>query len=460
MAAAIIDLEVATNQISRYDKFVIKKSGVVFHEGVILEINYPQILNKNTPVHVNLIASDNSEIANRVTINDVWENTDTDTLINELVTDFLLPEGCSIGDISIDVLAIARIVWGDIQLDKVIDEIAEICGAYWFIDKNRNFYMRSFGIVNPSVIPDIDANFGEEISNFKPYKKGVAYRNRQILNGGFAVTDVLVQSFKGDGETQTWTLDFRIKEIVSITVNGNPVTISERTENLDTDYYYTFKEKQVSQEFSDTPLTSSDTLEITFIGFFKIRTIQEDAAEIASRAIITSSSGVVSYAATDKSVEDINTSVLKTIALLQKYLDEDISVTFRIYENSNYDIFSIEQGQTFIIDNAKLQIENETMFIEEVTLTIIKDSFSYVDIKAVDLSSINSVVNQFLQINRDATKIEINEDVIIIQSITVEELIEVVEEIEVVRANALITGMDQAICGVQNTTIYTLGEEV
>ena len=459
--ATQIDLEIATNKISRYDRIILKKSGNIIHEGVILEINYPIFLTSNTPVHVSLICSDNTEIANRITINDVYENTDTLTLITELVTDFLIPEGCSIGSIQISVLAISRIVWGDIQLDKIIDEIAEISGAYWFIDKDRKFYMRGFDIINPSVIPEIGINFGEEISMFQPTRKGVAYRNRQILNGGLAKTDQLTQAFAGDDENQTFTLDFIIKEIISITLNGSPVTISERSENLTTDYYYTFREKQVTQEFSDTPLSDTDSLEIVYIGFFKIRSLQEDAVEIASRAVITASSGLVSYAATDKSIEDIDTSVLRTIALLQKYLEEDISVNFRIYENSSYDIFAIEQGQTFVIDNAKLQIESETMLIIEANFTIIQDAgLSFVDIQAVDLTSINSVVNQFLQINKDSTKIEINQDEVIIQSINIEEIIEMVEEIEIIRGNALICGMDQAICGAQITAIYSLGNEV
>lgn len=431
----------------------------MIHEGVILEINYPLFLTKNTPVHVTVISSDNSEIANRITINDVYENTDTLTLINELVTNFLIPEGCSIGSIQISVLAIARIVWGDIQLDKTIDEIAEISGAYWFIDKERKFFMRSFDIVNLSVIPNIGIDFGEEISMFQPTKKGVAYRNRQILNGGLAKTDQLIQSFAGDDEVQTFTLDFIIKEIISITLNSNPVTISERSENLTTDFYYAFREKQITQEFSDVPIGPADTLEVTYIGFFKIRSLQEDAVEIAQRAIITSSSGLVSYAATDKSIEDIDTSVLRTIALLQKYLDEDIAVKFRIYENDEYDIFTIEQGQTFVIDNAKLQIEGETMLIVEANFTIIQDAgLSYVDIQAVDLTSINSVVNQFLQINKDSTKIEINQDEIIIQTINVEEEIIIEEEAEIIKGNALICGQPLAVSGLQVTTIYSFGK--
>ena len=417
-------------------------------------------MTKNTPAHVTLICSSNAEIANRLTINDVYNNTDTLTLVNYFVTNFLIPEGCTIGNIQISVIAISRIVWGDIQLDKVFDEIAEIVGAYWYIDKDRKFYMFTFSYPNPSVIPDINSNYGEEITNFQPKKIGESYRNRQILNGGLAKTDTLVQSFAGDSKNQTFTLDYIIKVISSVTLNGSPVTFSEQIEGLDTDFVYKFKQKQVTQRFVDTPLTSSDTLVITYIGFFKIRSIQEDAGEIAARGVITSSSGLVSYAATDKSVEDVDTSILKTVALLRKYLQENINVKFRIYENSSYDIFTIEQGQQFVINNTKWQIINETMLIEEVKLTLINEDFSYVDIKAIDLISVNSVVNQFLQINKDSTKIELNEDVIIIQTINSEDIVEVIDEYEIIVANALITGMDQAICGVQNTTIYTLGEEV
>lgn len=417
-------------------------------------------MNQNTPAHVTLICSSNAEIANRITINDVFENTNTLTLINDFVTDFLIPEGCSIGNIQISVIAISRIVWGDIQLDKVFDEIAEIVGAYWYIDKDRKFYMLTFSFSNPSVIPNIGSNFGEEISTFKVTKKGESYRNRQILNGGLAKTNPLTQSFAGDNENQTFTVDFIIKVIISITLNGSPVSFSEQIEGADTDFVYKFKQKQFTQRFVDTPLSPTDTLTVTYVGFFKIRSVQEDADEIASRAVITSSSGLVSYAATDKSVEDVDTSILKTVALLRKYLQENISVSFRIHENSSFDIFSLEQGQQFVINNTKWQITNETMLIEEVKLTLVNEDFSYVDIKAIDLISVNSVVNQFLQINKDATKIELNEDVIIIQTINSEDIVEVIDEVEIIRANALITGMDQAICGVQNTTIYTLGEEV
>lgn len=452
-----IDYEVFPNEVKKYDRILITKDAVRIYEGVILDIDFPEFMTGNEKIHITLTVSDNSEIANRVTINDVFENTDTSALVTELVTDYLLPENCTIGSININVFAITRIVYGDRQLDKVLDELAEISGAYWYIDKNRVFYMRTFNITNPSVIPEIGDTWGEHISNFKPKFDGSNYRNRQILNGGFAITDQLTQSFKGDGENQTFTLDFLIKEIVSITVNGLPATISERSENLDTDFYYTFKQKQITQDFGDSALLSTDTLEIEYIGFFRIRSVQEDLVEIAARAVITFSTGLVSYAATDPTIEDINTAVLRTIALLEKYLEANASVTFKIVENLDYDIWTLDQGQTFTINNTKLKID-DTFLITNIDFHIVSEDHSFVTITAVDLTSVNSVVNQFLQINRDAAKIEIREDEIIIQTINVEEVIEVTEEIEIIKATALITGQPLAITGRQNTAILSLAK--
>ena len=317
--------------------------------------------------------------------------------------------------------------------------------------------MRTFNITNISVIPEIGNDWGKHITNLLPKKSGGNYRNRQILNGGFAITDTLTQSFKGDNENQTFTLDFLLKEIVSITVNGTPVTISERSENLDTNFYFTFKEKQITQEFSDTALTDLETLEIKYIGFFRIRSVQEDIDEIALRAAITNSTGLVSYAATDKSIEDLNTAVLRTIALLEKYLEADTVLSFKIIENVDFDIWSLEQGQTFTMNNTKLRI-NDTFLITSVRFVVVSDNFSYVDISAADLTSINTVVNQFLQINRDAAKIEIREDEIIIQTINVEEEVEIIEEIQIIKGNALITGQPLAISGLQTTAILSLGK--
>ena len=452
-----IDYEIFPNEVKKYDRILITKDAVRIYEGVITDIEFPELMTGNEKIHITLSVSDNSEIANRVTINDVFENTDTSVLVTELVTDYLLPENCTIGSININIFAIDRIVYGDKQLDKVLDELAEIAGAYWFIDKNRVFYMRTFNITNPSVIPEIGNTWGEHISNFKPKFDGSNYRNRQILNGGFAITDQLTQKYAGDGETQTWTLDFRIKEIISLTVDGVPVTISERSDNLDTDFYYTFKEKQFTQDFGDSAVLGGIVIEMIYIGFFRIRSVQEDAPEIAARALITDSTGLVSYVATDQTIEDLNTAVLRTIALLEKYLEANASVTFRIIENSDYDIWTLDQGQTFTINNTKLKID-DTFLITNIDFHIVSEDFSFVSITAVDLTSVNSVVNQFLQINKDAAKIEIREDVVIIQTVNVEDVIEVTEEIEVIKATALITGQPLAVTGRQNTAILSLAK--
>jgi len=178
-----IDYEDFPSEIQKYDRILITKDAARIYEGYIIDIDFPELRTGEEKIHIKTISSDNSEIANRITINDVFEDTDTKVLVTELVTDYLLAENCTIGSININIFSITRIVYGDRQLDKVLDELAEISGAYWFIDKNRVFYMRTFNITNESVIPEIGNDWGEHITDLLPKKSGGNYRNRQILNG-------------------------------------------------------------------------------------------------------------------------------------------------------------------------------------------------------------------------------------------------------------------------------------
>lgn len=190
-----------------------------------------------------------------------------------------------------------------------LEDLAKQCDNFICdIDKNLNLIFRE-RTANPS--PWIATGTNVLIST-PPQIENISslYRNTQFMNNGHDVI-AFTKTFVGDGQTQTWTLDYPVDTLSGVTIN-NVSTYTIGVQGVDTgrDFYYTAGSPVISQDASDLPLVSTQSVTFAYNAQVTIATELRNDSAIAARAALDSTTGVI------QEVED--GTGLSKIAMLQK----------------------------------------------------------------------------------------------------------------------------------------------
>lgn len=185
---------------------------------------------------------------------------------------------------------------------------------WWRINQDKSYRFRARGaVLAPWVLTGDDIR---AIVSTPPTDEVSAdlYRNLQILTGGVD-TIALSRSFKGDGQTQTWTLDYNIDVVLSITVNGAPTTVGIQGVDTGKDFYYTPGQNTFSQDTGESPFEDTQLIAIDFEA--QVNVVVEVPADdaIALRASVEGSgNGIVEVV---EDVSQVGGSPMNKLAMLQ-----------------------------------------------------------------------------------------------------------------------------------------------
>jgi hypothetical protein len=160
---------------------------------------------------------------------------------------------------------------------------------FYFIE--RSTYTAPFNITDTSGI--VNVNVRNDRSK---------YRNRQYLRGGTTPTDSAITgespSPKPDGIARTFTLRYPVSEKPTIYVNGTPVASNQVGINgvdgkvTPLQWYYSVESNTITQDSSQTVLSTTDSVTVDYIGLVPLLVVVEDSVAIASRASLENNSGV------------------------------------------------------------------------------------------------------------------------------------------------------------------------
>src|SRR5690606_91935 len=113
--------------------------------------------------------------------------------------------------------------------------------------------------------------------------------------GSKDLTDVLTEYKTGDGQNKTFTVGFPIAKVPTITLNDVPQTVGIKGLESGKDWYWNKGDPVITQDNDATPLEPTDTLKIEYQGEYDIIIFVNDLADIAQRADIEETSGIVEH---------------------------------------------------------------------------------------------------------------------------------------------------------------------
>jgi hypothetical protein len=225
------------------------------------------------------------QVFTRVTLtsNDATVQPFLDTLITSVHSSDI-QSGAFIASTQYSVISNARNT-----ISGCIDDLAKRSGGYiWRIDENTRPVFRSRqAALAPFAVTSNDILGVPTIDNVVDL-----YRNSQWITNG--VDTVLRSESKvGDGTAKSFALGLPVDAIVSVDINGVAGTFGLNGTSTGKTIYYTQGNNSIALDSSAAALTSAQTLNITYYGQRKIVANVRRDAEIAARAAIDATSGIV-----------------------------------------------------------------------------------------------------------------------------------------------------------------------
>jgi hypothetical protein len=153
------------------------------------------------------------------------------------------------------------------------------------------------------------------------------YRNRHIMTGVLTTIPVTEQK-TGDGKATSWTLQFKVTSVTSITLNGQAQTFGLKG-TTGSNFYYAVGDSSLAQDPSGTVLALTDTLIISYTGQTTTTVTQDNTGQfigtvsqrqyidqsglsIPVQTILNQASAVVSSSGNS---DDLDVSLVKRIAI-------------------------------------------------------------------------------------------------------------------------------------------------
>ena len=238
-------------------------------------------------------------------------------------------EGITAGTIQ-DGPTIASIVFNWVSAESCLDELAEITGFHWWIDYDKKLHFCARDAATSAFnITDASAPFLS--ITFK--RSRTQLRTVQYVRAAFELGDSRAEVQLGDGNKRAFLAELSVATVPTIEVDTGS-GYSTKTVGLagaitGKEWYYNIGSKVFSQDTTETVLSSTDKVKITYQPRFPLIASSVNSDLETDRAAIESGSGRYEHMFDAPEMETRAEAVNKAVALLSRYgnLQETVQYT-------------------------------------------------------------------------------------------------------------------------------------
>lgn len=326
---------------------------------------------KHVPVTKNawyydLEATDNHQIADRWLVAKTYINTVVSDIVSDLYTSYLQQDGITIGNIATTAVTLDKASFARVgTVSDALNELCDITGFNWYIDYDKKFYFipRSFFLA-PFGITTTSA-----INNVQVRQDRSQYRNRQYIRGGQIQTDEIAlekPTPNPDGVSRVFITRFPISDKPRIFINSVEITSTDIGINgvdKNKKYYYDVGKNTLVQDATQTVLSSSDVIQVTYKGLISLAVVSEDPIAIANRASLEGNTGVYERIDVDTSIVSRGEAISIANGKLTKYTKVARQITYDTYTAG------LAAGQLQTITLPEYNISSSDFLIDKVQIS-------------------------------------------------------------------------------------------
>jgi hypothetical protein len=247
-------------------------------------------------------------------------------------------------------------------LNQLVTEASSAGVPYYYaIDQNKALWFAPYGAVTGPQIDDtqIDQNNNPPTITFA----NPSYRNGQYETGGVAQTTTQTESRKGDSNTSSWPMRYALAGAPTINVDGVAKTVGVQGVDTGKDFYWQQGSPNITQDSGGTLLTSSNTLNITYIGQYPNTSLIYNAAQIAYMVSIDGTSGINEEIDNDPTLTTAANALSKGSNLLTRFAQQGGQLQFTTRQSG------FVPGQLCPVNMPYFNLISTQMLIETVGIT-------------------------------------------------------------------------------------------
>ncbi|MCK9570403.1 hypothetical protein M0R72_15760 [Candidatus Pacearchaeota archaeon] len=253
------------------------------------------------------------------------EDTLAGDAVKAIMTEYLAEEGITEGYIE-DGVVLTEISLGDVTATVALQKLADSQGFVFYLDYDLKLYFHARTLY----AADWSITDGEDIlsDSLSFVHTNPDYRNTEIGKGGYAETDLMTDTFIGDGTTKTFPLAYPVNRMSTVTVGGSAKTVGQKgTDTGSYDSYYAIQSETFT--FEVAPANAAAII-IEYYGLWKAKSKAEDLTAIAANAARQGvGSGKVEHITVDDSLTSIESMGEYLESALANYAVDGITVKYR-----------------------------------------------------------------------------------------------------------------------------------
>mgnify|MGYP003132828706 CR=1 FL=1 len=324
-----------------------------------------------------LSCTDNHYYVDKRIVARAYTNQTAGDIVRDLITNVFSAEGITAGTIH-DLTTVDKMVFNYVNGDRALRMLSEYCNAVWYVDENKalHFYERTSNDA-PFTVRD-----GDVLTNPQPFfdKANFKYRNSQFITNIKNVTDTQNEFFVGDGSRQTFTVGYPFNEIPTVQLNTGSGFVSQTVgiRGLDNgkQWYMALGSTELVQEFTDTAITSSDSIKVSYKGIFQLVALARDDAEVDRIKTLETgtSTGFIDAATTSAGTTGSDAGIDVAASYLDRFAQTSTLVSFTTTKNTperlragqvlDFELTSQEISGIFLIDSVNIRFRNGITFYD------------------------------------------------------------------------------------------------
>lgn len=274
--------------------------------------------------------TDNHYLADKRVIAKAFVVATTPTIgdcVQWIVDNILDNEGVTVGAITATT-AIESISFDYTTCSEALDNLAQYGDCTWFIDFEKKLYFVPRSTYNAAWNISEVAGIMTDVllDSFQVTSSNPEYRNQQYIRGGYAKTALQTEISKGDGDTSSFPVGYKIAEqpVIHIDIGAGYIDQTIGIKGVDTgkNWYWSANDQIITQDAGGTRLTSTGKIKIEYYGLYQIVTSSANYAEIIARqAAEGGGTGIVDSIRDDSLVTTEDAGLEEANALLAHYAD-------------------------------------------------------------------------------------------------------------------------------------------
>lgn len=324
---------------------------------------------RNDYVEIMVRGVDLSALADRITVNEVYENKTAGEIIRHIISKYLAGDGITDGGVY-DGATLQKVVFARRAATDCFDQLSKLTGYHWSIDQFSVMqFFPKFASFAPFDINHITAVFRDA----RVSKSLADYRNIQYAIGGQGITLPLTEYYEGDDIARTFPTAYPIAQLLSVTVNGAEQTFGIRSvdDAGSKQWFWNANQQGINQDTSQSILKAksgavpADRIAIIYTGFYgPVTTKLVDAPGIAARQAIEGGSGRYEVVDQDSSLDGLEVTVAKARGDLRRFGTLDNLIEFET------DLVGLAIGQTVTVDLPQLDLASASMLITSMEVSL------------------------------------------------------------------------------------------